>query len=518
MQIKNSITFRKITYGIMFLGVFISVFGARNLSSAQAQEAATETSLDSSGGIDYLIPESDLLSPEAKDAIALALTNWQYESPKDGRFSMLSLRWESSWALATIASADLTAPKTSGQETSVFNGGLAPLVLVLDNNEWKAAVKGDTNIKILLDLIPEDELSSGAKNALFFEADISSNQAYSNYKFPWLPGKPWRNRGIWHGSGSRALDFGPVDDINSDILAAAPGYITALAQCSPSDHYILNITTENTNETLGYTHLTGASVRAEGINLGDHVTQGEKLGIMAGAFSGTDSCNISSTGMHLHLLLAMKPFTIDGKTYSDSYWYDGVDLYSTQAGIQTIFVDVPSSYWSWNYIERLYNAGITGGCGSSPLIYCPEDTVTRSQMAIFLLRSEHGSVYIPPNASGTLFGDVPASYWAADWIEQLAAEGITSGCGVGIYCPETPVTRAQMAVFLLRAKHGSTYTPPAATGVFTDVPANYWAVAWIEQLAAEGITSGCGSGVYCPDQSVMRAQMAVFLVKTFNLP
>ena len=75
-----------------------------------------------------------------------------------------------------------------------------------------------------------------------------------------------------------------------------------------------------------------------------------------------------------------------------------------------------------------------------------------------------------------------------------------------------------MAVFLLKAKHGSSYSPPVATGVFSDVPTNYWAAGWIEQLAAEGITGGCGAGVYCPDTDVTRAQMAVFLVKTFNLP
>ncbi|PWB77181.1 MAG: hypothetical protein C3F07_02515, partial [Anaerolineales bacterium] len=56
------------------------------------------------------------------------------------------------------------------------------------------------------------------------------------------------------------------------------------------------------------------------------------------------------------------------------------------------------------------------------------------------------------------------------------------------------------------------------TGVFTDVPVGYWADKWIEQLAAEGITGGCGGSNYCPDTSVTRAQMAVFLVKTFNLP
>ena len=60
-------------------------------------------------------------------------------------------------------------------------------------------------------------------------------------------------------------------------------------------------------------------------------------------------------------------------------------------------------------------------------------------------------------------------------------------------------------------------SPPAATGVFTDVPLGSFADAWIEQLAAEGITSGCGAGIYCPDDAVTRDQMAVFLVRTFGL-
>ena len=77
-----------------------------------------------------------------------------------------------------------------------------------------------------------------------------------------------------------------------------------------------------------------------------------------------------------------------------------------------------------------------------------------------------------------------------------------------------------MAVFLLKSKHGATYTPPAlgAGSGFGDVPNEYWAAAWIKQLAAEGITSGCGPSSYCPETPVNRAQMAVFLVRTFNLP
>lgn len=183
------------------------------------------------------------------------------------------------------------------------------------------------------------------------------------------------------------------------------------------------------------------------------------------------------------------------------------------------FGDVPTSHWAWEFIERLYAAGITGGCGSGN--YCPSNLVTRAQMAVFLLRGIHGASYVPPAVgAATGFSDVPPDYWAAAWIRQLAAEGITTGCGGGHYCPERVVTRAQMAVFLLRSKYGSSYIPPtvgSSTG-FTDVDPSYWAAAWIKQLVAEGITSGCGTGTYCPESPVTRAQMAVFLVRTFNLP
>jgi hypothetical protein len=77
-----------------------------------------------------------------------------------------------------------------------------------------------------------------------------------------------------------------------------------------------------------------------------------------------------------------------------------------------------------------------------------------------------------------------------------------------------------MAVFLLRAKHGTSYSPPVLVGGtgFGDVDPSHWAAAWIKQLVVEGITTGCGSGTYCPKAPVTRAQMAVFLVRTFNLP
>ncbi len=184
----------------------------------------------------------------------------------------------------------------------------------------------------------------------------------------------------------------------------------------------------------------------------------------------------------------------------------------------SVFADIPLFYWSNSYIERLYNAGITGGCSSSPLNYCPANLVTRAQIAIFLLRGMHGSAYTPPPATGTMFSDVSTGTFGAAWIEQLANEGITSGCGGGKFCPNSFVTRAQMAIFLVRAKHGIAFVPPTATGIFPDVPVGSFGADYIEQLVADGVTSGCGGGLYCPNSIVKRDSMAVFLVKTFNLP
>jgi len=160
-------------------------------------------------------------------------------------------------------------------------------------------------------------------------------------------------------------------------------------------------------------------------------------------------------------------------------------------------------------------SGITAGCGN--INYCPLSPVSRTQMAVFLERGMHGSNYSPPAASGNVFLDVGAGDFAAAFIEQLFQDGITAGCGNNNYCPNATVTRDQMAVFLLRAKYGSSYTPPPATGVFGDVDLSHWALHFIEQLAAEGITAGCGNGNYCPEAPVNRDQMAVFLVRTFGL-
>jgi hypothetical protein len=186
-------------------------------------------------------------------------------------------------------------------------------------------------------------------------------------------------------------------------------------------------------------------------------------------------------------------------------------------GLAVTFQDVGGAHWAWRYVEALAALGVTAGCGAGN--YCPDGPIKRDQMAVFLLKAKFSGSYAPPPASGAEFGDVPASHWAAAWIEELVREGITVGCGADNYCPDNPVTRAQMAVFLLRTKHGPNWLPPGVgTTGFADVPASHWAAAWIAQLALEGITSGCGPAAFCPESPVTRAEMAVFLVRTLGLP
>jgi hypothetical protein len=179
------------------------------------------------------------------------------------------------------------------------------------------------------------------------------------------------------------------------------------------------------------------------------------------------------------------------------------------------FLDVPPQQQFYSFVTTLVSNGITVGVGGG--LYGVDQATLRQQMAVFLLKGKHGLCYTPPPCTGT-FGDVPCPSTFADWIEALAAEGITGGCGNGNYCPQNPVRRDQMAVFLLKAEHGSSYTPPACAGMFPDVPCPSPFADWIEQLAAEGITGGCGGGNYCPASNNTRGQMAVFITKTFNLP
>ena len=180
------------------------------------------------------------------------------------------------------------------------------------------------------------------------------------------------------------------------------------------------------------------------------------------------------------------------------------------------FSDVLPDHWAFDWVESLSYAGLTAGYPDGT--YRPGNPVTRAEMAVFLLKGMNSGTYTPPDTDGSHpFSDI-AGHWAEAWMEDLYDEGLTSGYPDGTYRPQNEVTRAEMAVFLLKSKHGAGYSPPSATGgVFSDV-VGHWAEDWIEQLAEEGITGGYPDGTYRPNNPVNRAEMAVFLVNAFGIP
>jgi len=188
-------------------------------------------------------------------------------------------------------------------------------------------------------------------------------------------------------------------------------------------------------------------------------------------------------------------------------------------GQSPMFLDVT---FGKTQIEAVVTKGIMEGCGGD--FFCPGEVVTREDMAVWLERGIHLSElpdYEPPACTVQDFGDVSCDYCLAPWIEQFYHDGITAGCSASprLYCPFRPLTRGEMAVFLLKAEHGGQHTPPPCGGNtehFDDVPCpGGFAVDWIEQLAKEGITAGCSKypPLFCPGNPVTRDQMAVFIWK-----
>jgi hypothetical protein len=153
----------------------------------------------------------------------------------------------------------------------------------------------------------------------------------------------------------------------------------------------------------------------------------------------------------------------------------------------------------------LYDSGITGGCSVNPSLFCPEYSITRGQMAVFLVTS----LGITPGTCMGRFADVPTTHPFCGFIEKITDNGITAGCSTTNFCPDESLTRGQMAVFIETALGNS---EGSCTNQFTDVPTGNPFCGFIERLAADGITRGCGSGDFCPSDPVTRAQMAVFLV------
>ncbi|MPZ52866.1 MAG: hypothetical protein GEU79_09055 [Acidimicrobiia bacterium] len=169
------------------------------------------------------------------------------------------------------------------------------------------------------------------------------------------------------------------------------------------------------------------------------------------------------------------------------------------------FDDVPDPHNFARDVEWLAESGITHGCNPPEnSLFCPDDPVTRGQMAAFLVRALHLT------AEGPSFDDTQGHLFERD-ISRLAAAGITRGCNPPentMFCPDEAVTRGQMAAFLGRGLE----LPSASDQGFFDTDGVFHDD--VNRIAAAGITVGCNppdNSEFCPDDVVTRGQMAAFL-------
>ena len=169
--------------------------------------------------------------------------------------------------------------------------------------------------------------------------------------------------------------------------------------------------------------------------------------------------------------------------------------------------DVPSGTYYSAAVSALDAQGVFDGTKCAGGGFCPDDPIDRKTMAVWIVRMLDGDD--PLEITESRFDDVEGTSFHAPFIERMYHLSVTGGCGDGLdYCPDDSVSRAQMAAFLSRGYD----LPGAPDPGFHDVVPGAWYAADVASLVASGITRGCGDGtVFCPDDPTTRAQMATFL-------
>jgi hypothetical protein len=339
-----------------------------------------------------------------------------------------------------------------------------------------------------------------SKPSTLFTLDFYSNPACTRFPRSFLEGRTYLGSGQVSTDGSGNGSF----DVVLPVEIAAGERVTATAT-NPDG------STSEFSQRLPFSISPTSGPPPGGTSI--TITGTDFAAGAAVSIGGQPATNVSITNDHS--MTATTPALAPGAAYDLVVTNTDGSNGTLQKAWVADFLDVPSSQIFYGYVTTLVSNAITVGVGGGN--YGVGQDTLRQQMAVFLLKAEHGLCYTPPPCTTQTFGDVPCTSSFAPWIYQLVAEGITGGCGGGNYCPTSPVLRRQMAVFLLKTEHGSSYAPPACAGVFLDVPCPSQFADWIERLAAENITGGCGGNNYCPTATANRGQMATFVVKTFNL-
>jgi hypothetical protein len=200
-------------------------------------------------------------------------------------------------------------------------------------------------------------------------------------------------------------------------------------------------------------------------------------------------------------------------------------LWKTLDGVYSVseqtFSDVSPDHWAYDDIETLYHDGFIAGCSSQPLMYCPEQAMTRAESAVFVERGVHGGGYFPEHPDQAVFEDVPLNEWFAKWSHQLWEDGYTAGCSSAPlrFCPLAVHTRAEATVFFIRMMKGKDYLPSEPSQqIYEDVPLGIWYSKWITAAYEEGLLQNCedpenrSDNLFRPEHELTRAEAACMMV------
>lgn len=426
----------------------------------------------------------------------------------DEPFESAPTEWTSDWYDAAIGSRNRITAIADGPEGDAIKVSIPAGSHFGSAAHWRFGDNGQSE--------PDE---------LFYRYYLRFPDGFDNYGTGKLPGpaglystsgrnliKPTSSNPGW---SARMTFASPLDD--RDTTHTQIGfYVYHLDQPSSSGEYFL--WDENTGAIdHGAWHCVEGRVKMNTPGQNDGILEGwvdEQLAFHESDFKFRTS---GQSGIHI------KSFWFDvffGGTSpapgSLSMDFDSLVLSSDRVGCGAAsdgFVDTQASVHA-DSIDRLAAAGITAGCNPpTNNQFCPDDPVTRGQMAAFLNRG------LDLGATSTdFFNDDDGISFEKD-INKMAAAGITGGCNPPAkdnYCPWNTVTRGQMAAFLARALE----LPETSIDYFNDDDGTTFEND-INKMAAAGITSGCNPPTkdhYCAGQNVTRAQMATFLTRALDLP
>jgi hypothetical protein len=184
--------------------------------------------------------------------------------------------------------------------------------------------------------------------------------------------------------------------------------------------------------------------------------------------------------------------------------YTGINHY-----IGTVsFNDLTGDHWAYGCIADLAKRGLISGYPNNT--FQPTKMITRAEFTKLIVAAMGWDLVTTDTPS---FTDVPKSFWAYKYIETAKVNGVISGFLDGTFRPNNNITRAEIVVIIIRAKN---YELSGSGADFTDVPADYWARDYILTAKDKGIVSGYPDNTFRPTNYATRAEAVKMVYEILN--